>query len=44
MHAEDFGYALRKDDTELLLKINGSLKKLMATPHWGELAAKYNLK
>jgi polar amino acid transport system substrate-binding protein len=44
MHAEDFGYAVRKGDTELLEQINKSLKKLMATPYWDELAVKYNLK
>ena len=44
MHAEDFGYAVRKGDTELLEKINKSLKKLMASPYWDELAVKYNLK
>ena len=44
MESEDFGYALRKDETELLEKVNASLKKLMATPYWDELAVKYNLK
>lgn len=44
MHAEDFGYAVRKGETELLEKINKSLKKLMASPHWDELAVKYKLK
>ena len=44
MDAEDFGYAVRKGDTELLEQINKSLKKLMATPYWDELAVKYNLK
>jgi polar amino acid transport system substrate-binding protein len=44
MHPEDFGYAVRKDDTDLLKKVNASLEKLMATPHWEELIVKYNLK
>lgn len=44
MEPEDFGYAVRKDDTELLNKVNASLEKLMATPYWDELVAKYNLK
>lgn len=44
MHAEDFGYAVRKGETELLENINKSLKKLMASPKWDELAVKYNLK
>ncbi|MBI9091741.1 MAG: amino acid ABC transporter substrate-binding protein [Desulfobacterium sp.] len=44
MHAEDFGYAVRKGETELLEKINKSLEKLMASPHWDELAVKYKLK
>ncbi|MDO5675180.1 MAG: ABC transporter substrate-binding protein [bacterium] len=43
MPEEDFGYAVRKEDTELLEKVNGSLKKLMATPYWNELVEKYNL-
>ena len=43
MPEEDFGYAVRKDDTELLEKVNASLKKLMATPYWNELIEKYNL-
>ena len=44
MEPEDFGYAVRKDDTELLEKVNASLERLMATPYWDELVAKYNLK
>ncbi|NLI80267.1 MAG: amino acid ABC transporter substrate-binding protein [Deltaproteobacteria bacterium] len=43
MPAEDFGYAVRKDDTELLKKINEGLKKLMASPYWTELKKKYEL-
>jgi len=43
MEQEDFGYALRKDDKELLDKVNASLKKLMASPDWGVLKNKYEL-
>lgn len=43
MEEEDFGYAVRKDDTELLAKINASLKKLMASPEWEVLKKKYKL-
>ncbi len=43
METEEFGYAVRKDDKELLDKVNASLKKLMASPTWEELKKKYNL-
>ncbi len=43
MHAEEFGYAVRKDDKELLEKVNKALTKLMATPEWTELIKKYEL-
>jgi polar amino acid transport system substrate-binding protein len=43
MEQEDFGYALRKDDKELLDKVNASLKKLMASPDWEALKNKYEL-
>ncbi|MBN2034725.1 MAG: amino acid ABC transporter substrate-binding protein [Deltaproteobacteria bacterium] len=43
MPDEDFGYAVRKADTELLDKINTGLKKLMACPYWQELKVKYEL-
>ncbi len=43
MEQEDFGYALRKDDKELLDKVNASLKKLMASPDWEVLKKKYEL-
>ncbi|MBQ4414891.1 MAG: transporter substrate-binding domain-containing protein, partial [Methanomicrobium sp.] len=36
--------AVRKDDTELLAKINAGLKHLMESPKWAELKAKYELK
>ena len=44
MPEENFGYALRKDDTELLAKVNASLKKLMASPDWEVLKKKYEEK
>jgi len=43
MHDEQFGYAVRKDDKELLEKVNTALTKLMATPEWTELINKYDL-
>ncbi len=44
MEDEEFGYAVRKDETELLQQVNTALKKLMASPYWEELIAKYELK
>ena len=44
MHDEDFAYAVRKEDTELLNTLNEGLKRIMATPQWEELKAKYELK
>jgi polar amino acid transport system substrate-binding protein len=43
MEEEEFGYAVRKDDTVLLDKVNASLKKLMASPEWETLTKKYEL-
>jgi polar amino acid transport system substrate-binding protein len=43
MHDEEFGYAVRKDDKELLAKVNNALAKLMASPEWNELIKKYEL-
>ena len=43
MHDEEFGYAVRKQDKELLEKVNKALAKLMATPAWDELIKKYKL-
>ena len=43
MASEEFGYAVRKDDKELLEKVNTSLKKLMAAPEWETLKKKYEL-
>ena len=41
MHEEEFGYAVRKQDTELLDTLNKGLKMLMADPYWDELIKKY---
>ena len=41
MHDEEFGYAVRKQDTELLETLNKGLKMLMADPYWDELVKKY---
>ena len=43
MPEESFGYAVRKDEPELLARVNASLKKLMASPEWKQLIAKYKL-
>ncbi len=43
MHDEEFGYAVRKDETELLEKVNKALSNLMTTPAWDELINKYEL-
>jgi polar amino acid transport system substrate-binding protein len=40
---ENYGYAVRKDDAELLKKINEGLKLLMADPYWAELKKKYDV-
>ncbi|WP_028583170.1 transporter substrate-binding domain-containing protein [Desulfogranum mediterraneum] len=44
MAEEHFGYAVRKDEGELLAKVNAALTKLMASPRWDELVKKYELK
>lgn len=44
MHEEEFGYAVRKEDKELLDKVNKALAKLMASPTWDELIKKHELK
>jgi polar amino acid transport system substrate-binding protein len=41
MKDEDFGYAIRKEDTEFLKKVNEGLKKLMKSPYWAELKKTY---
>ena len=40
---EEYGIAIRKDDTVLLETMNKGLDMLMADPYWNELKAKYNL-
>ena len=42
MHTEDFGYAVRKGETELLEMMNEGIKALKASPRWDELVEKYN--
>lgn len=44
MPDEQFGYAVRKEDTKLLEKLNDGLKKIMAMPVWQELVKKHKLK
>jgi polar amino acid transport system substrate-binding protein len=44
MPEEEFGYAVRKEDAELLKTINEGLKQIMASPMWEELQKKYELK
>ena len=43
MPEENFGYAVRKEDTKLLEMLNDGLKKAMASPIWEELKKKYEL-
>ncbi|NYT05385.1 MAG: basic amino acid ABC transporter substrate-binding protein [Methanomicrobiales archaeon] len=40
---EQFGIAVRKEDTELLQSLNEGLAKLMADTHWQELQDKYGM-
>jgi polar amino acid transport system substrate-binding protein len=44
MPDEEFGYAVRKQDTELLDTLNEGLKRVQASPKWEELKVKYELK
>ena len=41
MKDENFGYAIRKEDTDFLKKVNEGLKKLMKSPYWAELKKNY---
>ena len=41
MHEEEFGIAVRKEDTELLEALNKGLKMLMADPYWKVLEEKH---
>lgn len=43
MPEEEFGYAVRKEDTDLLDSLNKGLRRLMGTPTWEELKKKYEL-
>ncbi|MGW8193333.1 MAG: ABC transporter substrate-binding protein [Desulforhopalus sp.] len=43
MDDEEFGYAVRKDDKELLDNVNKALAKIMASPAWQEMVDKYEL-
>jgi polar amino acid transport system substrate-binding protein len=43
MPDENFGYAVRKEDTHLLEMLNQGLKKLMASPQWAELKKRFEL-
>lgn len=40
---ENYAYAVRKTDKELLETLNAGLKKLMADPYWAELKAKWEI-
>jgi polar amino acid transport system substrate-binding protein len=40
---ENYGYAVRKNEPELLKTLNQGLKLLMADPYWKELKAKYDI-
>lgn len=40
---ENYAYAVRKTDTELLETLNRGLKMLMADPYWEELKAKWEI-
>lgn len=40
----EFAYAIRKEDTEFLGKINEGLRKLMESPYWTELVNTYRLR
>ena len=38
---EEFGIAVRKEDTELLAKLNDGLTKLKSDPYWTWLIEKF---
>ncbi len=40
---EEYGVAIRKEDTELLATINEGITRLQASPKWDELKQKYGL-
>ena len=39
-----YGYAVRKQDAELLKTLNEGLKRLKASPYWSELIKKWDMK
>jgi polar amino acid transport system substrate-binding protein len=41
MKDEEFGYAIRKEDTKFLKKVDRGLKKLIKSPYWAELKKNY---
>ena len=41
MEPEEFGYAVREEDDQLLQTLNTGLRKLMNDPYWQELKNKY---
>ncbi len=43
MTDEEYGVAIRKEDTELLATINEGITRLQASPKWDELKQKYGL-
>lgn len=43
MPDEEFGYAVRKEDADILKALNEGLKEIKASPKWDELKAKYDL-
>jgi len=40
---EEFGIAIRKNEADLLAKLNAGLTNLMADPYWEELKTKYEM-
>ena len=40
----NYGYAVRKADTDFLNTLNEGLKRLKASPYWGELVKKWDMK
>jgi len=38
---EEYGFAVRKSDTELLNKLNQALREIMNDPEWNKLVEKY---
>jgi polar amino acid transport system substrate-binding protein len=40
----NYGYAVRKDETGLLNKLNKGLEMLKASPYWEQLKKKYNMR